>query len=101
MSPLKFLNEEHWHLGAVLSSYLPRPLRTAAFPILVNAGRQGAERFFDFFTSNIRNANTRAAYLRAVASFFNWLWERKITEFAAVRPIYVAAYIEELQKIRS
>jgi len=69
--------------------------------ILQNAGRKGAERFFDFFTSNIRNANTRAAYLRAVASFFNWLWERKITEFAAVRPIYVAAYIEELQKIRS
>lgn len=69
--------------------------------IVASAGRKGTERFFDFFTSNIRNSNTRAAYLRAVMNFFDWLGKRKVFEFAAVRPIHVAAYIEELQKSRS
>ncbi len=44
------------------------------FPeIVTNAGPKGSERFFDFFTSTIRNPNTRAAYFRATLSFFNWL----------------------------
>ena len=77
----------------VLSSDLPA--------ILTNAGPKGSERFFDFFTSTIRNANTRAAYFRAVLSFFNWLQKKRVTEFTAIRPVHVAAYIEELQKIRS
>ncbi|HUS10754.1 MAG TPA: tyrosine-type recombinase/integrase [Pyrinomonadaceae bacterium] len=70
-------------------------------PILVNAGPKGSERFRDFFTSTIRNANTRAAYLRATRSFFNWLQKNHITDFSAVKPVHVAAYIEELQTIRS
>ncbi len=29
-------------------------------------------RFIDFFTSSIRNPNTRAAYQRAILQFLNW-----------------------------
>src|SRR5437764_6046565 len=72
------------------------------FPAIVSSsGPKGSERFWDFFTSTIRNPNTRAAYLRGVMNFFNWLQKRRVTEFSAVRPVHVAAYIEDLQKIRS
>lgn len=54
-------------------------------------------RFLDFFTSNIRNPNTRRAYAGAVMDFLNWLQKRKVTELADVQPIHVSAYIEELQ----
>ena len=70
-------------------------------PALFLKEARAAERFFDFFTSTIRNQNTRFAYSRAVASFFDWLQKKRITEFMAIRPVHVAAYIEELQKIRS
>jgi site-specific recombinase XerD len=36
------------------------------------AGEQAVSRFIEFFTANIRNPNTREAYLRAVADFFSW-----------------------------
>jgi hypothetical protein len=53
-------------------------------------------RFIDFFTANIRNPNTRAAYGVAVCSFFRWLEKRGVTEFAAVRTHLVSAYVEVL-----
>ena len=34
------------------------------------AGDKAAIRFIEFFTANIRNPNTRAAYARAVSDFF-------------------------------
>jgi len=37
------------------------------------AGERAAFRFIDFFTANIRNPNTRAAYAVAVRGFFAWL----------------------------
>jgi hypothetical protein len=36
--------------------------------LMVTSGEPVARRFLDFFTSNIRNRNTREAYGRAVAS---------------------------------
>src|SRR5712692_1548296 len=69
--------------------------------IVLNSGPKGSARFWDFFSTTIRNPNTRAAYLRAVMSFLNWLQKKRVTEFSAVRPVDVAAYIEELQKVRS
>src|SRR6266852_4326668 len=85
----------------VPSSGLPDSFRSQLPLIVSSAGPKGSERFWDFFTSTIRNPNTRAAYLRAVMNFFNWLQKKGVIEFSAVRPIHVAAYIEELQRIRS
>lgn len=40
------------------------------FPQLVVAsGEKAATRFIDFFTSNIRNTNTRKAYAKDVGNF--------------------------------
>lgn len=35
-------------------------------------GGGATRRFIEFFAANIRNRNTRAAYLRAVSDFFQW-----------------------------
>jgi integrase/recombinase XerD len=34
-------------------------------------GERASRRFIEFFTANIRNHNTRAAYARAVKQFFD------------------------------
>ena len=68
---------------------------------IARAGEQAAWRFLEFFTANIRNKNTRAAYAKAVSQFFAWCDGRGITDFEQIRPVIIAAYIEELQASRS
>jgi len=42
-------------------------------PVLIsNAGTSAEKRFVEFFTANIRNANTRKAYLRSINQFMVW-----------------------------
>ncbi len=65
--------------------------------IIAQTGKRGAMRFFEFFTANIRNSNTRRAYYRAALDFFHWLQKRGVTDLALVQPIHVSAYIEDLQ----
>lgn len=74
----------------------------APLPALVAvAGERARVRFYEFFTANIRNPNTRRAYARATAEFLAWCEARGITSIAAVQPIHVAGYIEELTAARS
>lgn len=61
---------------------------------IADAGEGAAHRFFEFFTANIRNPNTRRAYHRAAMTFFAWTQGRGLT-LAAIRPPHVAAYVEE------
>src|SRR5271166_1914784 len=65
------------------------------------AGEQAAIRFIEFFTANIRNPNTRAAYIRAVSDFFRWCDGIGLSRLDAVQPVHVAGYIEELGKTRA
>jgi site-specific recombinase XerD len=60
------------------------------------AGDHARRRFFEFFTANIRNRNTRAAYARAVAQFFRWCEVRGLAELGRLEPVHVAAYVEQL-----
>jgi site-specific recombinase XerD len=63
-------------------------------PILIaDAGEDAGWRYIDFFTSNIRNPNTRRAYVRACTSFFAWCDDRGLT-LTSIRPFDVATYIE-------
>jgi site-specific recombinase XerD len=64
--------------------------------LIVQAGDGATMRFVEFFTANIRNANTRAAYHQAVSLFFRWLEERGLRRLTAVQPVHVAAYVEDL-----
>ncbi len=63
--------------------------------IIKRAGERAGWRFIEFFTANIRNLNTRAAYSQAIGQFFNWCELHGIRDFADVRPVVIAAYIEK------
>jgi integrase/recombinase XerD len=69
--------------------------------LIAGAGERAAWRFLEFFTVNIRNKNTRAAYGRAAADFLGWCEGQGIGELGRVQPVHVAAYIELLQGRRS
>lgn len=47
--------------------------------LIVGAGEWTAWRFVEFFTANVRNANTRAAYGRAAGAFLRWCENAKTT----------------------
>jgi site-specific recombinase XerD len=66
--------------------------------IIKKAGTKATRRFFEFFTANIRNANTRKAYARAIADFFFWA-ESCGLRLIDIEPIVVAAYVEHLAGI--
>jgi|SRR5437870_11498361 len=62
---------------------------------------KSSERFWEFFAANIRNRNTRRAYYKAVCSFSDWCEGRGLFDLAKVKPIHVAAYVEDLQRTHS
>ena len=55
-----------------------------------------AARTVEFFTAQIRNPHTRAAYAAAVTRFFTWCDARGLA-LAELSPIAVATYIEDIQ----
>jgi hypothetical protein len=74
----------------------PRGLATLAgkIPAVFLPNRKMAERFFDFFTSDIRNKGTRRAYYKASCRFAEWCEGRVMHDLAQVKLLHVAAYIE-------
>jgi site-specific recombinase XerD len=77
------------------------PLAARAPALAAAAGARTFYRFFEFFTAQIRNPNTRRAYASAAVEFFDWLAARGVTQITAIESVHVAAYIEQLQKARS
>ena len=73
--------------------------QTFQAPILIErAGPSTRKKFFEFFTVPIRNANTRAAYYRAIQQFLAWAERAGYQDLEDIEPITVAAYIETLQR---
>jgi integrase/recombinase XerD len=68
--------------------------------IIGSLGERATWRFLEFFTVNIRNKNTRAAYSQAAGAFLHWCEDRGITRIEDVQPVHVAGYIEELGHVR-
>src|SRR5438034_9718190 len=62
---------------------------------IARAGEKAAWRFIEFFTANIRNKNTRAAYAQAVREFFSWCEARGFHQLDRIQPVLIAAYIEQ------
>jgi integrase/recombinase XerD len=82
------------HLAGATEIIVPS---APVLPALISgAGKHAALRFIEFFTVNIRNKNTRAAYSRAAGSFLHWCEGQGITALGQVQPVHVAAYIEQL-----
>lgn len=72
-----------------------------ALVLVAASGERASYRFFEFFTANIRNPNTRRAYARAAHEFFDWLAAHGVMQLTAIESVHVAAYVEELHKARS
>jgi integrase/recombinase XerD len=68
--------------------------------IIADAGEKAARRFIEFFTATIRNDNTRRAYGRSVADFLAYCGRHRLT-LTSIHPVHVAAYIQNLTKIKS
>jgi hypothetical protein len=86
-------------LAIIVPTTLLRPAVASAMLVprlIADAGENASLRFLDFFTANIRNPNTRAAYAVAVRAFFAWLDTRGVTALSAVRTHHVSAYVEVL-----
>ena len=84
--------------SAIIPFKEPRALAGLAAkpPAVFLPNEKAAERFFGFFTANIRNKNTRRAYYKAACRFSEWCEGRGLLDLAQVKPPHVAAYIEML-----
>ena len=73
-----------------------RPSRNALVPSLIHRdGAEASKRYLEFFAAQLRNPNTRAAYARAAARFFDWCQDAAgVDELVRIEPIHVAAWIE-------
>ncbi|MCF8003534.1 MAG: integrase, partial [Chromatiaceae bacterium] len=63
--------------------------------LIARAGGDAQRRYLEFFAAQIRNRNTREAYLRAVRDFLGWVeTDAGITDLLDIEPLHVAAWIE-------
>jgi hypothetical protein len=66
---------------------------SSTLPTLIdNAGDTARMRFLEFFTANIRNANTRRAYAKACEEFLAWCSFAGVPSIADVQPIHVGEH---------
>jgi integrase/recombinase XerC len=88
-------------MTALVAITSPIPSNTLV-PVLVDAaGDRARIRFLEFFAANIRNKNTRRAYAQATREFLAWCESAGVVSIIDVRPLHVAAYIEQLGRERS
>lgn len=73
---------------------------TALPEIITREGKKAGKRFIEFFAANIRNQNTRIAYMHAVAQFLDWCESYQV-QLRDIEPLHVASYIEKLTLERS
>ena len=66
---------------------------TSVFSIILSRP-EARTRMRDFFSSHIRNPNTRRAYREAVRQFSGFCAEHGIMDLAQVEPVHVAAFVE-------
>jgi integrase/recombinase XerD len=73
----------------------------ASLPSIFTARPEARTRLRDFFSSHIRNPNTRRAYREAVRQFSAFCAENCIGDLAQVEPIHVAAFVEMQLRVHS
>jgi site-specific recombinase XerD len=79
--------------GASTRLVLTRDVSLVRVPTLFAPTKSAAKRFLEFFAANIRNPNTRRAYLRAVREFADWCAQNEFYELVDIEPIHVSAYM--------
>jgi hypothetical protein len=83
---------------ALVEIGIPHELAKGSPPALFFKEARAAERFFDFFTANIRNKHTRRAYFNAASKFSEFCAERGVHDLEYVKPVHVAGYVENLRE---
>ena len=78
---------------------LSRP--SSSLPSIFTVRSDAGKRLRDFFTSYIRNPNTRRAYMEAVRQFSSFCAETGIADLAQVQPVHVAAFVEAQLRLHS
>lgn len=79
-----------------MTTMMPAPTPALNVPIIATASEGAQVRFLEFFAAAIRNPNTRRAYAKASGDFLRWCASHGIADLAAIAPIHVAGWIEEL-----
>lgn len=62
--------------------------------LIADAGGKASYSYVEFFTANIENDNTRAAYAQAVRQFSTWCEGQNLT-LQTLNPVIVAAYFKQ------
>jgi integrase/recombinase XerD len=75
--------------------------RTTSLPSVFTGRPEARARMRDYFSSHIRNKNTRRAYMEAVRQFSAFCAERGILDLAQVEPVHVAGFVELQLKTQS
>lgn len=83
-------------MPVLIPAQRPAPMPGLTVPIIATASEAAQVRFLEFFAAAIRNPNTRRAYAKASGDFLRWCAGHGIDDLAAVAPIHVAGWIEEL-----
>lgn len=80
---------------------VPATIAGHPFPALITkSGKKAIYRFVEFFTANIRNRNTQAAYGQAVAQFCAWADANDYT-LTTLNPVVIASYVDGLMKTKT
>ena len=66
--------------------------------VLEASGPKAQRRAFEFLGACVRNDNTRKAYMRALASFFEFLEDAGVERVQDLAPLDVVAYLEALKR---
>ncbi len=66
-----------------------------SLPSVFTVRPEARKRMRDFFSSHIRNPNTRRAYMEAVRQFSAFCVVHGIEDLAQVEPVHVAAFVED------
>lgn len=83
-SPWEILPAEAgWDLGRLIPA------------AVTDHGSNASRAFLSFFADQIRNSNTRQAYLRAVRKFFHWAEAKKLS-LDDIESFHVSAFVEQL-----
>jgi integrase/recombinase XerD len=80
---------------------LPVLQSSPSLPSIFAARPEARARMRDFFSSHIRNPNTRRAYREAMRQFSSFCAEHGIVDLAQVEPVHVAAFVEAQLKLHS
>lgn len=76
-------------------------VHSSSVPSIFSIRPEAKTRMRDFFSSHIRNPNTRRSYREAVKQFSGFCAEHGIVNLNQVEPIHVAAFVEAQLKLHS